>query len=184
MDYKPFDVPLKEYVGLIKRREYCDDMASNWWWSTMDQKIIRLAGFVQQGGNLKKLLNNYAEGRDEMYRERIQYCVANYILWITDCEKSSIGTDKPFVYRIKRLDKDELVKLLSYLLKTCVREESYIDKNHEIQTRWVVEYKNKLTPDEVLDKIDKRHWRTHPEESYYTWWHRSEYWWDHHHFLW
>jgi len=81
-------------------------------------------------------------------------------------------------------DKDELVKLLSYLLKTCVREESYIDKNHEIQTRWVVEYKNKLTPDEVLDKIDKRHWRTHPEESYYTWWHRSEYWWDHHHFLW
>ena len=50
MYIKPFDVPLDEYEGLITRREYWDNFAEEWKWSSIDEKIVRLAGFVQQGG--------------------------------------------------------------------------------------------------------------------------------------
>jgi len=55
MYYKPFDVALKEYEGLVCRREYWDGLGTEWGWSSVEEKIIRLAGFVQQGGNLKKI---------------------------------------------------------------------------------------------------------------------------------
>ena len=69
MYYKPFDVPLKEYEGLVCRREYWDGLGTEWGWSSVEEKIIRLAGFVQQGGNLKKIINRYAKDRDETYYE-------------------------------------------------------------------------------------------------------------------
>ena len=77
---KPFDVPMDEYEGLIARREYWDQLGTEWGWSSVDEKIIRLAGFVQHGGNLKKILNRYAKSRDEEYRREIQYCELMYIL--------------------------------------------------------------------------------------------------------
>ena len=50
----PYQVPLKEYEGMMADREYWDDLGAEWIHSTLEQKLVRLAGFVQQGGNLKK----------------------------------------------------------------------------------------------------------------------------------
>ena len=76
----PFNVPKEEYEGLIARREYWDDECDEWKWSSIEDKIVRLAEYVQHGGNLSKIINRYAKECDERYRLRIQYCVASYIL--------------------------------------------------------------------------------------------------------
>ena len=47
----PFDLPLDDYEGLIERNEYWDDSGDEANWLTMDQKLIRLAGFVQKVGD-------------------------------------------------------------------------------------------------------------------------------------
>lgn len=75
---KPFDCDLKTYEGYIARKEYWDDLSTEWSFSTKEEKIIRLGDFVQQGGSLLRLLNRYAKEHDERYRERIQYCVLSY----------------------------------------------------------------------------------------------------------
>lgn len=183
MYYKPFDIPLVDYEKYMGRREYWDDLGTEWGWSPIEQKIIRLAGFVQQGGNLKKVINHYAKGRDEIYRERIQYCIMYYILKLMTGDRVHIHSDMPFVDRIKRLTKDELVKLLSDQLKTSVHK-SYYMEGHAIKEGWVIQYDNPLTPDEVLDKIDRQHRRKYPDETSYEWWHRPEMWWGHKQYLW
>lgn len=181
--YKPLNVPLNEYEGYIKRREYWDDLATEWGWSPKEEKIIRLAGFVQQGGNLKKIINSYAKNHDEIYRQRIQYCILSYILKIMTNGRIHAYSKSPFVDRIKRLDKDELVKLLSDQLKTSVKQ-TYQMENGGINPVWEIKYDNPLTPDELLDKIDRKHSRKYPEESINMWWQRSDYWWDNRHYLW
>ena len=60
-------------------REYWDDFADEWNNSTIEEKLIRLAGYVKQGGDLNLVLNSYAENRDLSYRYRIQHCVFAYI---------------------------------------------------------------------------------------------------------
>ncbi len=184
MYYKPFDVPLNEYEGLVCRREYWDGLGTEWGWSSVEEKIIRLAGFVQQGGNLKKIINRYAKDRDETYRREIQHCILEYILVLMAGDIIEIYRNSPFVDRIKRLDKDELVKLLSDQLKASVRERYYMDKSHTIQLGWEIRYENKLSPDEYMDKVDRRHSRKHPEETFYTFMNRPKQWDDPKYSLW
>ena len=78
--YEPLNAPLEEYERYVKRREYWDDLATEWGVNPQEEKIIHIAGFVQQGGNLKKIINSYAKSHDEMCRQRIQYCILTYIL--------------------------------------------------------------------------------------------------------
>ena len=181
MYYKPFDYPLKDYEGHLRRREFWDDYGAEWHNKTVEQKLIILAGFVQKGGNLKKVINKYAKDRDEMYRERIQHCILLYILQLMLGDELSFSCN--LATRVKRLDRDGLVNLLSYLLKTCVMEKELFI-NYDIKKCWVVEYNNKLTPDEVLDKFDKKFFRSHPEISYMTFYNRAEVWWNPHYSLW
>ena len=176
MYYKPFDVPLKEYEGLVCRREYWDRLGTEWRWSSVEEKIIRLAGFVQKGGNLKKIINHYAKDRDETYRREIQHCILEYILVLMAGDSIKIYRNSPFVNRIKRLDKDELVKLLSDQLKDSVRESYYIDRSHTIQLYWEIRYNNKLTPDEYMDKVDRKHFRKYPDEAFTTFLDRFKLW--------
>lgn len=180
---KPFDVPLAEYESLINRREYWDGLATEWGWSTLEEKIIRLAGFVQQGGNLKKVLNRYAKAHDETYRREIQYCELRYIIELFKDEK-----DMPLEYlpvdRVKCLDKDELTKLLSDLLKKCVKKGYEMDRQYGIQECWYIKYEEKLTPSEYMDKVQGKHWRAHPEEPFTSYIKRAEIWWDGVHSLW
>ena len=61
----PFDLPLDDYEGLIERNEYWDDSGDEANWLTMDQKLIRLAGFVQKGVmmNINAREYNFVSGR-------------------------------------------------------------------------------------------------------------------------
>ena len=183
MYYEPFNVPLDDYEGYIGRREYWDDLGTEWGWSPIEQKIIRLAGFVQQGGNLKKVINHYAKDRDEEYRSRIQYCIMDYILKLMTGDLVHRHSDLPFVDRIKRLTKEELVKLLSDQLKTSVRKTYYMEHG-SIKEGWEIKYDNPKTPDDLLDKIDRQHRRKYPDETFYEWYHRPEKWWSHKQYLW
>lgn len=180
---KPFDVPMDEYEGLIARREYWDQLGTEWGWSSVDEKIIRLAGFVQHGGNLKKILNRYAKSRDEEYRREIQYCELRYILELFKNRK-----DIPMEYlpvdRIKRLNRDELTKLLSDLLKKSVRKGYELDSQYKTQEYWEIKYTEKLTPSEYMDKVEGKHWRANPDEPFDSYLNRSMIWWDGVHSLW
>ena len=179
---KPFDAPLEEYEGLITRREYWDNIAEEWRWSTVEEKIVRLAGFVQHGGNLKKILNRYAKAHDEEYRRCIQYCELEYVLRLLKKD-----VDMPTKYlpvdRVKRLNKEELTDFLSDLLKQSVKKQYDMD-SMEIKECWEIKYDNKLTPDELMDEIEGKHWRANPEESFDSYLNRSNVWWDGVHSLW
>ena len=180
---KPFNVPLDEYEGLITRREYWDNFAEEWKWSSIDEKIVRLAGFVQQGGNLKKILNRYAKAHDEEYRRCIQYCELDYVLRLLMKEEDMPRKYLP-VDRVKRLNKDELTKFLSDLLKQSVKKSCTMDDNLKIHEYWEIKYENKLTPDELLDKVEGKHWRANPDEPFDQYLNRSKVWWDGIHSLW
>ena len=43
----PFDVSLCDYEGMMNNRQYWDDLGAEWGWSTMEQRLVRLAGFVK-----------------------------------------------------------------------------------------------------------------------------------------
>ena len=174
--FKPFDVPLDEYEGLICRREYWDNIAEEWRWSTVDEKIVRLAGFVQHGGDLKKILNCYAKAHDEEYRRCIQYCELEYVLRLLKKDED-IPTKYLPVDRVKRLNKDELTEILSDLLRQSVKKQYDMD-SMEIKECWEIKYDNKLTPDELMDEVEGKHWRANPEESFNSYLKRSEIWWD------
>ena len=180
---RPFDVPLDEYEGLIARREYWDNIAEEWRWSSIDEEIVRLAGFVQQGGNLKKILNRYAKAHDEDYRRCIQYCQLEYVLRLLKKKEDMPSKYLP-IDRVKRLKKDELTKFLSDLLKQSVKKSYDMDDKLEIKECWEIKYDNKLTPDELLDKVEGKHWRANPDESFDSYLNRSKVWWDGVHSLW
>lgn len=180
---KPFDVPLDEYEGLIARREYWDQLGTEWGWSSVEEKIIRLAGFVQQGGNLKKILNRYAKSHDEEYRREIQYCELRYVLELFKNRKDMSMEYLP-VDRVKRLNKDELTKLLSDLLKKSVRKGYELDSQYQTQENWDIKYTEKLTPSEYMDKVEGMHWRANPDEPFDSYLNRSKIWWDGVHSLW
>jgi hypothetical protein len=90
----------------------------------------------------------------------------------------------PLVDRIKRLNKDELVELLTKELKRDVVPSSEMDKNHKFHEHWRLLSDDEWLSDEILDKIEYRHWRKHPEEPFSQYLRRSEFWWDYRHFLW
>lgn len=183
----PFDLPLDEYEGLIESNQYWDDSGDESNWLTMEQKLIRLAGFVQKGGNLAKVITNYAESHDEYKLKRIQFCVGSYILKLMAGNKYTITTKGvPLVDRIKCLNKDELVELLSQELKCGVVKTEKYDIDYNLHEDWEVLSNNddfKIN-DENLDAIERRHWHDNPDESFTTYSNRSDYWWNYRKSLW
>ena len=179
----PYHIPLEEYEGLMASREYWDDLGAEWNWSSIEQKLVRLAGFVKQGGSLKKVLNRYTKGREEEYTNRIQFCILKYILKLMVGERLKPYEKVPLVDRIKRLNKDELVELLTKELKRDVMPSSEMDKNHKFHEHWRLLSDDEWLSDEYLDKIEYRHWHKHPEEPFSQYLRRSEWWWDYRHFL-
>ena len=183
----PFDLPLDDYEGLIERNEYWDDSGDEANWLTMDQKLIRLAGCVHKDCNLAKVITSYAESHDEYKRKRIQFCVRSYILKLMAGDRYTINTkDVPLVDRIKCLNKDELVELLSLeLMRGVVKTEKY-DKDYKTHEDWKVLSNNDdyRISGENLDAIERRHWRENPDESFTTYSNRSIYWWNYGNSLW
>lgn len=160
---KPLICSLSEYEKWLTMREYWDDFADEWNNSTIEEKLIRLVGYVKQGGDLNLVLNSYAENRDLSYRYRIQHCVFAYIERLISGSHFAFGT--PIISRIKRLDKEELVKLLTEELIRSVKEIKDYDADFIPISYWDVtdEY---LNNDDILDRIEREHWRKNPDENF------------------
>lgn len=180
----PFDVPLHDYEGMMNNRQYWDDLGAEWSWSTMEQKLVRLAGFVKQGGNLKKVINRYAKEHDNRYNCRIQYVILVYILKLMVGNRMKWYQDEPLVNRIKCLNKDELVRLLTAELKRDVVPSCRLDKDGRIHDHWELLSDREWMSDVNLDRIERHHWRTHPEESPTQYSNRANTWWNYTLSLW
>lgn len=152
------NLTLEEYEGILANREYWDDISCEWErYSTMEQKLIRLGSFVQRGGNLNHMIVLYAEGREYTYRVTIKSCLKQFIeqflprdLWYT---------------RIVRLEKEEVVKLLSELLKASVKNSCEYDKyNKKYYSIGLLETKD-VDAEAILETVEKEHKETHPSET-------------------
>lgn len=166
--FKPYDCDLREYEArLASSREIWDDCSHEWSYSTLDGKLIILAGFVQKGGSLKCAIERYAEDRSEIYRSRIHWVIFRYIWRMIMGDKPM---KRPMYDRIRCLDNDELIRLLSEELKKCVKKtcKSGFDYKgqHYIESCWVVSDEYKYD-DTILDQIEREHWRANPEENYF-----------------
>ena len=68
--FKPYDCDLKEYEArLASSREIWDDYSHEWSYSTFDEKLVILAGFVLKGGDLKRAIERYAEERRQIVEQ-------------------------------------------------------------------------------------------------------------------
>lgn len=170
---QPMNYPLSEYENWLAMKEYWDDYSHEWTESSIEKKLVRLAGFVKMGGDLNTVLSDYAEDRDATCRIRIQYCVFRYIERLISGDYFKFG--EPIIDRIKRLDKEELVKLLTAELLRSVKETRDYDANGNRITYWIVsdEYINN---DENLDAIEREHWKNFPNESFSYYLDKSKRW--------
>ena len=176
--YLPFqNETVRDYELMMANREYWDDLGAEWSWSPVEKKLVRLAGLVQQGGSLKKVLTRYAKDHDERYNQRIQHCVLRYILKLMVGSRIKPYENEPLVNRIKCLNKDELIKLLTQELKRDVRPTCWMDKDHRIHDCWELLSDTQWMSDDNLDKIERHHWCTHPEESPTQYSNRANTWW-------
>ena len=150
---KPFDCDLKHYEACLATRDFWDDCGHEWTYKTLDEKLVILGGFVQRGGSLKRVIKRYVEDRSEIYRCRIHWVIFTYI-WRMIMGKDPMNNFNPMSSRIKCLDNDELIKLLSDELKKCVKQ--------TCDTR----YNRYQYDDTALDKIERKHWRSHPDEPF------------------
>ena len=180
--FSPFNFEVEEYSDYIARREYWDSFAREWRNSPMEAKLIRLGGFVLKGGNLNDVLERYAEGRDFTYRHQVQSCVLTYIINLMSGETLDIYTKSPTLDRLKRLDKEELVLLLTRELKRRVRQ-TYAFIKGDVEKHWEVS-KEDLLNDDILSEIEEEHWRNHPEESFAWYLKRTSRWDDPNFCLW
>lgn len=92
--------------------------------------------------------------------------------------KESQFENKPTADRIKRLEMDELLRLLAEELKMCVkRTTAFVYENRykpnstpgfKTYESWIVSDEYKYN-DTILDTIEREHWRAFPDEdfSYY-----------------
>lgn len=144
------NLPLEEYEGILANHEYWDDIPYEWeQCSIVEQKLIRLGGFVQKDGDLNHVILRYAEGREYTYRVTIKFCLMRYIerflskdIWYT-C--------------IVRLEKEEVVKLLSELLKACVKNSCEYDKYYKkYYSVGLIEAKG-IDAEAILVAIEKEH---------------------------
>jgi len=116
-----------------------------------------MGGFVQRGGDLNRVILRYAEGREYTYRVTIQTCLMKYI-------KHFVSKDQWFM-RIVRLEKEEVVKLLSELLKASVKDSCEYDRyNKKYVSVGLLETKG-VDTEAILAAIEKEHKETHPDET-------------------
>lgn len=162
MNKYPFNLPLKEYRGILKNKEYWDSGCAEWNFSSFDDKVARIAGFVQKGGNLMEVLDGYAEDHPDWgYRRFLQDKVLDYTLRIMRGKNWNdvIMETKDYINaRIMCFTKEELVELLTEELKRDVQIYDYSDDYEFVAD-------SKPINDDILEDIERRHKQAHPKES-------------------
>lgn len=152
------NLPLEEYERILANREYWDDISYEWeQQSTIEQKLIRMGSFVQRGGDLNQVILHYAGGREYTYKVTIKSCLKQYIEHFLP---------KDFWYtRIVRLEKEEVVKLLSELLKVSVKNSCEYDKyKKQYYSVGLLETKG-VDAERVLSTIEKEHKEVRSNET-------------------
>ena len=154
------NVPLKEFEQILANREYWDNGSCEWEnYSEMTDKLVRLGTFVQRGGNLNQVIALYAEGREYTYRVTIQHCIEKYLKALTDKRIPNL------MLHLFQLEKEEAVKLLTELLKACVKRSCEYDKyKKDYYSLRIVETKN-VDVEGILASIEEEHRQAHPDET-------------------
>ena len=172
LHFQPYNLELEEYEGYLANREYWDDCGFEWsGYHTMDEKLILLAGYVQHGGDLNRVIEKYSENRDKMYTSRIQCAIMLYLYRLISehLPKEERIKDTSHI-RIMFLDRDELVQLLSEELKRRVTYTLVVERpkgnmgNFDVVKSWYVKKADKFD-DTVLSKIEQEHKLAHPNED-------------------
>ena len=122
-------------------------------------------------------IDSYAEVHAHEYNRRIQYCVVRYILILMTNDQVNLYEDHSLVNRIKCLNKDELVELLTDELKRDMVPVYWKDANGQYQRGLDLLSKAQTVDDNNLDRIERHHWRTHPNEGA-AYFRRAKKWWD------
>lgn len=103
---------IKEFGANLGNREYWDSCGAEWNHTTIEQKIFKLAEFVQAGGDLYPVIYKYAKGREYTYRRAINWCILDYL--------NTLMVEGYYI-NFMLLDNKEAVKLLTELLKVGAR---------------------------------------------------------------
>ena len=152
---------LVEKPFLLSTRTYWDVFGAEAESKTLEEKLMTLGRFVQEGGDIANVVELYVDGReDQAELESVQWAIFYYLEYMINATESL----KPYEYaptalRIMRLEKEELLELLEKELRRCV----IIDEKGQAAITGV-----DSPNDRNLDFIERRHWRTHPDESIYT----------------
>lgn len=145
----------------LATRTYWDIYGAEAESKSLEDKLKALGHFVQEGGDIANVVELYVDGReDQSQLEAVQWAIFYYLEYMINAREPLKPYEfSPTALRIMRLEKEELLELLEKELKRCV----------------TVDYKGLSTitgvdspNDKNLDLIERRHWRTHPEESIYT----------------
>ena len=146
---------------LLATRTYWDVYGAEAESKTLEEKLKTLGRFVQEGGDIANVVELYVDGReDQSQLEAVQWAIFYYLEYMINARESLQPYEyTPTALRIMRLEKEELLELLEKELKRCVT----VGCKGEVEITGV-EHPN----DKNLDFIERRHWRTHPEESIYT----------------
>lgn len=158
-------------------RLYWDDFASEYSNKTIEEKLVLLGGFIHRGGNLSQVLDEYAEERELSYRQRIQYCVVNYIGYLITGKEHILYSSSHSVLcdRLKCFDKAELISVLTNELKKRIQKTFTIEDNGNLTYYWEVSKEN-LNNDENVDTIERNHWRSNPDEPYSRYLRKAKIW--------
>ena len=147
-------IKIKDYEVNFGNREYWDCFCAEWNHTTVEQKIFKLAEFVQCGGDLYHVINKYAKGREYTYRRAIQWCI------LSDYLRTLVGAD---VYvRFMLLDNKEAVKLLSELLKAVKLTISFDARFMTPDYEWKLDSKE---ADNIIVAIENEHKQKYPNET-------------------
>ena len=154
-------------VTELATRTYWDVFGAETESLDINQKILYLGIFVQNGGHISDVVQVYVDGRDnESQLDAVQWAIFHYLEYMINARESL----QPYKYaptalRIMRLEKEELLELLEKELLRCVVQDPD-------------DYRYVITgigsPNDVnLDAIERRHWRSHPEESFTSYCNKS-----------
>jgi len=156
-------------IDSLANRKYWDTFGAESESLSLEDKIIDLGIFVQDGGNVADVVNRYVEVTDDESRlNALQWAIYYYLEYMINARESLAPYRySPTALRIMRLDKEELLELLQKELLRCV----------------VLDYKgtNVISGvsepnDHNLDAIERRHWREHPDESFTCYCNKTRFW--------
>ena len=69
----------EHYEAAIGTLEYWNNCGSEWNYSTINDKIFKIALCVKFKGVLYRVVNKYAKGREYADRRAIQWCILRYL---------------------------------------------------------------------------------------------------------